>query len=235
MDAQWVWDVPAGEALPQCQPWFYLRQNFSERGMRAERGSSEGVKGSVLEGCWPCRSRLCPARAAARSTRGGSSQGLCSHWSLKSQTFHNAPSHCRKAEQGCESTWRWELSKWKHCLPAKCLSDLTVTVWGSGIIVCCVQSCSLHCRRYLQILGFTVSRFPSNPFHLMQSLHYTRINQRMKTSNWLWYFFILLYPYCKYYSKARDLLEETRIKRQRAAFTRIVFIITLFQDTIDKF
>lgn len=99
--------------------------------MRARQGNPEGVEDLGLEGSWPCRSRLCPARAEARSTPGGSSQGLCSRWSLKSQIFHNVPSHCRKAERACESTWYWALSKWKHWLSGKCLSELT----APGIIV----------------------------------------------------------------------------------------------------
>lgn len=110
---------------------FHLRQNELFRGGEGESRAREqwGCEGFAEEGSWPCRSRLCPAHAVTRSTRGGSSRGLCSHWSLKSQTFHNVPSHCRKAEQGCECACCWELSKWKHWLPGKGLSDLTVTAW----------------------------------------------------------------------------------------------------------
>lgn len=150
LDAEWVWDISCCfQRVRLCQGprshhtnlgswgWFYPILPLAEwtlqrrgRGDQSKAREHWGCEGfSAVEGSWPCRSHLCPARAVTRSTPGGSSRGLCSHWSLRSQIFHNAPFRCRKAQQGCESTWYWERSKWKQWFPGKCLSDLTVTSW----------------------------------------------------------------------------------------------------------
>lgn len=140
------------------------RKDFSERWEQSRE--PWGCEGRTWG--WPCRSRPCPAHAAARSTRAGSSRGPCSRWSLRSQTSHNVPSHCRKAERGCESTWHWALSKWKALTPWQ-VSDQTAWEVGNycspapGIIVWCVQSCSLHWQGYLHILGIYSIRISFTP------------------------------------------------------------------------